>query len=128
MHSTQLDCLLEILLCTIRLLSPSLCRLKLQPGSLFPKSETTPPKQPHALNSASKQSAWNLYENVRHDVQAEAASLKAELLALRQHNLRSRALSTAGSDLASSDEDDGVGEVEEQLSEHSFVTRSRRSR
>ena len=86
-------------------------------------------KEPHALSTVSRQSACVLCQQyVRHGVQAEAASLKAELLALRQHNLRSRALSTAGSDFASSDEEDGLGEAEEQLSEHSFVTRLRRSR
>lgn len=60
-------------------------------------------------------------------MQAEVAALKADLLALRQQHLQSRALSTAGSDFLSSDED--VEEEGEQLHEHSgFFRPSRQSR
>lgn len=65
--------------------------------------------------------------DIAHCMQAEAAALKADLLALRQQHLRSRALSVAGSDFLSSDED--AEEEGEQLLEHSsFYRPSRQSR
>ena len=50
--------------------------------------------------------------------------MKADLLAVRQQHLRSRALSTAGSDFLSSDED--LEEEGEQLLEHSGFFRPSR--
>ena len=54
------------------------------------------------------------------------AALKADLLALRQQHLRSRALSTAGSDFFSSDEDAEEGERLQEIS--GFFRPSRQSR
>ena len=52
--------------------------------------------------------------------------MKADLLALRQQHLRSRALSTAGSDFFSSDEDAEEGEQLQEIS--GFFRPSRHSR